>query len=90
MSWVCFSPLPEATAGRTSADTPYSYVDTPLLNSGIAQDPNSPLGQDIAKTPFKRLARMEEIGDAITFLASPLSSYMQSAALVADGGFTTV
>ncbi|KAI0121202.1 3-oxoacyl-reductase [Xylariales sp. AK1849] len=66
------------------------YVETPLLLQSMAQAPDSPLIQDIARTPLKRMAKMEEIGDAITFLASPLSSFMQSAALIADGGFTAV
>jgi NAD(P)-dependent dehydrogenase (short-subunit alcohol dehydrogenase family) len=67
-----------------------SYIETPLLKNGMAQTPDSSLAREIAKTPFQRLGSMEEIGDAITFLASPMSSFMQSAALVADGGFTTV
>lgn len=43
---------------------------------------------EIAKTPMKRFAEVEEIADCISFLASPLSSYMTGAALIADGGFT--
>lgn len=34
------------------------------------------------------MAQPEEIGDAIMFMASPLSSYMHGAAMVVDGGFT--
>ncbi|KAI1859653.1 uncharacterized protein JN550_011848 [Neoarthrinium moseri] len=63
------------------------YVATPLLVHSMDQTPDSPLTRDIAKTPLKRVAQMEEVGDAIAFLASPLSSFMQSSALVADGGF---
>ncbi|KAI8629789.1 3-oxoacyl-reductase [Xylariaceae sp. FL1651] len=65
------------------------YVETPLLLESLATSPDSPLGVDIARTPLKRMATMEEIGDAITMLASPMASFMQGAALVADGGFTT-
>ena len=43
---------------------------------------------EIDKTPMGRLAEMEEIGDAITFLASSMSSFMCGAGLVVDGGFT--
>jgi NAD(P)-dependent dehydrogenase (short-subunit alcohol dehydrogenase family) len=39
-------------------------------------------------TPIGRPAQVEEISDAILFLASPMSSYMCGAALVADGGYT--
>ncbi|KAI1264813.1 3-oxoacyl-reductase [Xylariaceae sp. FL1019] len=65
------------------------YVETPLLLASMATTANSPLTLDIERTPLKRMATMEEIGDAITFLASPLSSYMQSGALIVDGGFTS-
>ncbi|KAI0160651.1 3-oxoacyl-reductase [Xylariaceae sp. FL1272] len=64
------------------------YVETPLLLAHMATTPDSPLGMDIERTPLKRMATMEEIGDAISFLASPLSSFMQSGALIIDGGFT--
>ncbi|KAJ9134834.1 Short-chain dehydrogenase [Coniochaeta hoffmannii] len=64
------------------------YVETPLLAT-MSLEPGSPLALDIERTPMKRMATTEEIGDTITFLASPLSSFMQGAALVADGGFTT-
>ncbi|CAK7244167.1 MAG: hypothetical protein STHCBS139747_005702 [Sporothrix thermara] len=64
------------------------YVETPLL-SIMATSPDSPLSIDIARTPLKRISTMEEIADSITFLASRMSSFMQGAALIADGGFST-
>ncbi|KAL4738818.1 hypothetical protein BDV11DRAFT_170680 [Aspergillus similis] len=61
------------------------YVETPLVKStmhtGVIQ-------KEVEKTPVGRMASMDEIADHITFLASPLSSYMYGAAMVADGGFT--
>lgn len=41
--------------------------------------------KEIEKTPVGRIADMEEIADAITFLVSPMSSFMYGAGLVADG-----
>lgn len=65
------------------------FIETPLLISSGGSDADSVMGQEVVKAPLKRMGKMEEIGDAITFLASPLGSFMQSAALVADGGFST-
>ncbi|KXJ86805.1 3-oxoacyl-reductase [Microdochium bolleyi] len=65
------------------------YVKTPLLTGAMAQDPDSPLARDIGSTPLRRMAEMEEIGDAIALMASPMAGFMQGAAVVFDGGFTT-
>jgi NAD(P)-dependent dehydrogenase (short-subunit alcohol dehydrogenase family) len=65
------------------------YVETPLLTKAMAADGDSPLALDIRRTPLKRMCKMDEIADAIVFLASPMSSFMQGAGLIADGGFTT-
>lgn len=54
----------------------------------MSQDPDSPLARGIANTPLQRLAQMEEITDCIVFMASEMSSFMQGASLVADGGYT--
>jgi enoyl-[acyl-carrier-protein] reductase (NADH) len=43
---------------------------------------------EIERTPVKRLALMEEIGDSIVYMASPLSSFMYGATMVVDGGYT--
>ncbi|KAK0385091.1 hypothetical protein NLU13_7569 [Sarocladium strictum] len=65
------------------------YVETPLLTGAMALDGDSPLALDIRRTPLRRMCKMDEIADAIVFLASPMSSFMQGAGLVADGGFTS-
>jgi NAD(P)-dependent dehydrogenase (short-subunit alcohol dehydrogenase family) len=61
------------------------YVATPLLlqarESGI-------MDGEVAKVPMGRMAMMEEIGDAITFLSSPLASYVCGHGLLVDGGYT--
>lgn len=66
-----------------------SYVKTPLLADLMSQGPDSPLARDIAHTPVQRMAEMEEVGDAIALMASPMAGFMQGAAMVFDGGFTT-
>lgn len=61
------------------------YTETPLLKPASAK---GAMEGEIKKTPMGRLGMMEEIADCITFLASPMSSFMTGAGLVADGGFT--
>ncbi|KAF2404129.1 oxidoreductase, partial [Trichodelitschia bisporula] len=60
------------------------YVDTPLMSvtSGGVME------KEIAKVPMGRMCMMEEIADAVAFLASERASYMTGAGLVVDGGFT--
>ncbi|KAH7153040.1 hypothetical protein EDB81DRAFT_790341 [Dactylonectria macrodidyma] len=65
------------------------YVATPLLVESMSRDPDAPLAKDVARTPLGRLAEIEEIADSIVLLASPMSSYMQGASMIVDGGFTT-
>ncbi|KAF4965813.1 hypothetical protein FSARC_6424 [Fusarium sarcochroum] len=65
------------------------YVETPLFTNIMSRDPDSPLAVDLARTPLKRLATMEEVADAIVLLASPMNSYMQGASMICDGGFTS-
>lgn len=69
---------------RINAINP-GYVATPLLESATGSDM---MAREIERTPMGRLAHMEEIADAIVFLASPMSSFMTGACLVVDGGFT--
>ncbi|KAM0274950.1 hypothetical protein ACHAQH_007718 [Verticillium albo-atrum] len=72
---------------RVNAICP-GYVETPLVQKAMSTAADSPLANDIARTPLQRMMQMEEVADCIAFLASDMSSAMQGAALVADGGFT--
>jgi NAD(P)-dependent dehydrogenase (short-subunit alcohol dehydrogenase family) len=43
---------------------------------------------EIEKTPMDRMAEVEEIADAIAFMASPMASFMAGSALLIDGGYS--
>ncbi|KAJ5629461.1 hypothetical protein N7528_003118 [Penicillium herquei] len=58
------------------------YVRTPLIGNSMHTEV---MQKEEAKVPVGRIADMDEIADHITFLASPMSSYMYGSALVADG-----
>lgn len=40
---------------------------------------------ELQKVPLRRFAKVEEIAEGICFLVSPMSSYMNGAAMVMDG-----
>ncbi|KAF2434835.1 oxidoreductase [Tothia fuscella] len=61
------------------------YVETPLLRSATSA---GAMDHELTKVPMGRLAKMEEIGDAIVFLCSPMSSFMTGHGLLVDGGYT--
>lgn len=46
------------------------------------------MAPEVEKTPQGRFGEMEEIADAMVFLASPMSSFMTGSSLCVDGGFT--
>lgn len=69
---------------RVNAICPY-YSPTPMVVNGIAQSLLDRLAQN---TPYRRLARLEEIVDAMIMLISPASSYMTGQAVVLDGGIS--
>jgi NAD(P)-dependent dehydrogenase (short-subunit alcohol dehydrogenase family) len=65
-----------------------SWTKTPLLNQVLAQGDATPLAPEVRRCATERAGEVEEVCDAMVFLASPLSSFMQGASLVVDGGFT--
>ncbi|KAI1081785.1 3-oxoacyl-reductase [Whalleya microplaca] len=64
------------------------FAKTALTNSVLAQGDATPFAAEIQRCSMKRAGEVDEISDCIVFLASPMSSYMQGAVLVVDGGFT--
>ncbi|KAF2138297.1 uncharacterized protein K452DRAFT_301256 [Aplosporella prunicola CBS 121167] len=64
------------------------FVATPLVEQAFENEPV--MRGEMLRTPMKRMGSVEEIADAIMFLASPLSSYMAGAAMPVDGGWTAI
>ncbi|KAF5617278.1 dehydrogenase [Fusarium tjaetaba] len=60
------------------ADTPF-IADLKTLKGGNEQDP-------VFANPLGRLCYPDEIADAVVFLSSTMSSYVNGIALVSDGG----
>lgn len=66
-------------------------VDTPMLMGEYADkgmDRQQGLADSATQTPIGRVADPQEVADAILFLASDKSSYINGAALPIDGGNT--
>lgn len=76
---------------RVNAVAPGS-VDTPMLRwaAGLfePEDPSAAIEQWKASHPLGRVARAEEIAQAVMFLASEQSSFVTGATLFIDGGLS--
>jgi NAD(P)-dependent dehydrogenase (short-subunit alcohol dehydrogenase family) len=74
---------------RVNAVAP-GAVDTNFVNAALAGAPDLQTARsDIgASHPIGRMATPEEIARIMVFLASPESSYMTGAVVMADGGYT--
>ncbi len=74
---------------RVNAVAP-GAIDTGFTDEVMAGVPDreTRLASIAAEHPLGRIARAEEIAEVIAFLASPRSSIITGAILMADGGFT--
>lgn len=70
---------------RVNAVAP-GYVDTGVFRQGVEQGTLS-LDTILSRIPAKRLADASEIADAVGFLVSDQSRYMNGQTLYVDGGF---
>ncbi len=62
-------------------------VDTPLLRELYAKDPEQ-AARRMVHVPMGRFANADEIANAVLFLASDESSYVNATAFLVDGGIT--
>jgi NAD(P)-dependent dehydrogenase (short-subunit alcohol dehydrogenase family) len=62
-------------------------IDTPLLRELYAKDPEQ-AARRLVHVPMGRFGRAEEIANAVLFLASDESSFVNATAFVVDGGIT--
>jgi len=69
---------------RINAVAP-SYVSGPMMDLFLESSPEVKKGM-LGDLPMGRLAKPTEVADAVAFLASPASSYVNGHTLVVDGG----
>jgi NAD(P)-dependent dehydrogenase (short-subunit alcohol dehydrogenase family) len=60
-------------------------IRTPL--SEVHYSDAAKMQSRVSKIPARRIGRPEDIGDAVAFLASDASAYINGQDLVVDGGF---
>ena len=74
---------------RANAVAP-GVVETDILQSTGVEDSRRTLAGYGDAHPIGRVAQASEIAEVIAFLASPASSFMTGALVMADGGYTAI
>ena len=70
--------------GYTHTDRQEELLQARIERAGISRE--EALAEQAAGTPLGRIARPEEIGEVIAFLASPAASFVTGQAVTVDGG----
>jgi NAD(P)-dependent dehydrogenase (short-subunit alcohol dehydrogenase family) len=74
---------------RVNAVAP-GLTDTPLIRAWIAQqtEPGAFAQDLVSSVPLGRLARPEDVGQAVLYLASDESAHVTGVSIAVDGGYT--
>ncbi len=83
---VRYSAIELASRGITVNCVSGGFIDTNALK--VFPNYQELLDEVIARTPFKRVGKPEEVADVVLFLAGPHSSWITGQTIVVDGGYS--
>ena len=64
------------------------FVDTPMFDGFLAEQPDAALARAASRTPLGRIGTPRDIADGFVYLASDDAVWITGTALVIDGGLT--